>query len=257
MASLGIISNAFTLAVIYSTPKFTRTKSGLFIAQQTSIDLLSSLFFIVTKVVLFIKIDISGILGELFCRLIMSNSLLWVCLKASTLNLLNIAFERYLQIVHPIYHRQHFTFNKTYLLLAQAWLGSIVLNFPLFLASFAENGACNFVDGLMGSIEAQFSYGFVEFVAVYLMPLGLMTFFYGFNLAKMFLLVSFLYIVCWTPTQLYCLLFGLRTWIHLPFHQPFQDPGYALAMSMAVLNLCVNPMVYACKYTAFRTQVMR
>jgi hypothetical protein len=294
LAGVGVLSNAATLSVIWTASDFTRTKSGLLIAQQTSIDLLSSLLFVVTHVVLLTPGDVRGVWGEVFCRVIKTQGLLWLCLKASTLNLLNISFERYLQVVRPIYHRQRFTRTKTFLLMTSAWLGSTALNLPLFVACFADDaGFCNFAEGPLGSIKAQFAYGLAEFLAVYLLPFVLMTFFYGrmlsvintklvrsntptrghyvrqssnsgqclstaqVNLVKTFLLVSLLYVVCWTPTQLYCLLFGLRSWIDLPFPTPFHDAGYAVAMTLTVFNLCVNPVVYACKLQVFRARVIR
>ena len=291
IAVIGLLSNSFTLIVISSARNFTKKHSGVFIYHQTVIDLLTSAVLLVTQSTVVAAVGPRGFLGEVFCRLFRSHSLMWICLRGSTLNLVNLSLERYLQIVVPIYHRQHFNKAKTVCLLVLTWVLAIALNVHLFLTCFNDEGQCNFKDSMMNQPTVQLVYGFVEFVTVYLIPLVVLTYFYGHmlfiirkqaqkrdsqrsgpkqdsqkkngltfaqvNLVKTFILVAVLYMVCWTPTQLYCLLFGIKDVIGMKFSNPFKDLGYKTGVALAMFNVCVNPFIYAYKFEAFKKQTAR
>ena len=51
--------------------------------------------------------SMAGFTAELFCRLRLSQFLLWGLMMSSSYNLMAISFERYMAIVHPIWHRNY------------------------------------------------------------------------------------------------------------------------------------------------------
>jgi len=73
----------------------------------------------------------------------------------------------------------------------------------------------------------------------------------GRNAVVTSLMVASAFIVCWTPTMI--LLFNYFAGGHLNHGDVF----YNISMSMALINSCVNPFIYAAKYREFQDGVRR
>ncbi|XP_070537644.1 galanin receptor type 1-like [Ptychodera flava] len=66
------------------------------------------------------------------------------------------------------------------------------------------------------------------------------------NVTKTMFVVAIAYLVCWTPQAIWFLLFNIAELV--PLYSYFHD----VTTSMAYVNLCINPIIYAFQYQAFR-----
>nr|XP_054770837.1 allatostatin-A receptor-like [Lytechinus pictus] len=60
-------------------------------------------------------------------------------------------------------------------------------------------------------------------------------------------LVYLMYLVCWTPNQVAFLVFNFGA---IPDY--FESKWHAMSTILASFNICVNPIIYACRYSPFR-----
>ncbi|NJL80252.1 MAG: G-protein coupled receptor, partial [Richelia sp. SM2_1_7] len=63
-----------------------------------------------------------GILGDLYCKIWATKLFLWGFLVSSTYNLVALTVERYLAVVHPIWHKTSFSKNKAIVLIVLVWI---------------------------------------------------------------------------------------------------------------------------------------
>jgi len=70
------------------------------------------------------------------------------------------------------------------------------------------------------------------------------------NSVKTFVIITVLFIICWSPSNLYYLLFNFRQVFS------FADIDYYVTVFMVFCNVCVNPFVYAAKYDAVKKRLL-
>lgn len=179
---VGIVGNLFVFIVIVKYTQMRKRITTVFILNQTATDLASSLFMTATYAVLYAsnyEVSMSGLAGELYCRLWLSGFLVWGCMTCSTYNLLAITSERYMMVVFPIYHKTAFTRQKAYIMVVIVWL--VPLGYHAFwnaAYSYVKYGKCLKLAGMPSEIVSKF-YGFFSLTIQFFLPLILMTFMYG------------------------------------------------------------------------------
>ena len=109
---IGIIDNGLVIVTILNSKSMLAKVYFKFILNQTVIDFMASIFIVACILPFGLWVVPPGIPGELYCRLWASGFLLWMILTASTLNLIPITIERYLEIVHPFSYTKY-VYNKT------------------------------------------------------------------------------------------------------------------------------------------------
>ena len=67
-----------------------------------------------------------GLMDDVFCKLWLSQILLWGLMSSSLYNLMAISVERYVAIVHPIWHKVSFTKTKANALVVFIWLFGVL-----------------------------------------------------------------------------------------------------------------------------------
>ena len=65
------------------------------------------------------------------------------------------------------------------------------------------------------------------------------------------LLICCGYIICWTPTAIYCVMMVIG------YVAEASGSWYQFVVMMAIVNSCINPFIYAAKYREFQTGVRR
>ena len=104
--SVGILANAVVLFVLVKSKKPHGSSAvSIFIINQVSLDLLAC-----SLVILGICIKQTGVrfYSKLLCIFIGGGVSNTAALNASIMNLVILTLERYVKIVHPIYHRNHY-----------------------------------------------------------------------------------------------------------------------------------------------------
>ncbi|KAI0237326.1 hypothetical protein LSAT2_012187 [Lamellibrachia satsuma] len=127
----GLVGNLLVVIVFIKYKKLFQQVKSVYIINQSFIDCVGSALLIVS---LFVRKQTVGPklrTNDLFCKLWLSEFFMWGLMISSTYNLMAISIERYMAIVHPIWHKVSFTKTKANVLVAIIWLFGV-----LFVASF-------------------------------------------------------------------------------------------------------------------------
>lgn len=203
-------------------------------------------------------------------------------LQTSALNLVAITIERYLKVVHPIFHRVSFTRRVAYVTVALVWVISIGYQFLVNLPTSAVvNGQCMLQ--AFWPIELQRLDNVIHFTLQYLGPIIVFMFCYTkmaiviqrgpfssqhpsapgskvvsasskratTNIVKTMILVSVAFFICLSSNQWLFFLyrFNVVDWTVI------FNPIYYISIIAMYINCCINPLIYAVSYEQFRTAV--
>ena len=107
---LGVLSNGFVLVVMLGYVKNRSRPSTMLIIHQTVADGMCSANVLITYTLWFtVDGKLTGWWGDMLCAVIIDEGIFWFGLVVSSFNLVSITLERYLMVVHPILHRNHFS----------------------------------------------------------------------------------------------------------------------------------------------------
>ena len=286
---IGALGNSFVIMVMLSSKEVRRKIPNILIIHQSVIDAFTSALLILTSTNTYDNAGGQyGIKGELYCRIWAMKVPLWSAFMVSTYNLLVLTVERYIEIVHPIYHKV--SFGRVHLSIAMilVWIIGFAYNFLLTgLTSGTSSGQCE----LMTNWPSEFArnaVGVLTFVLEYLLPLLVMIFCYSKiawilktkakvvpiadnssrgnnstnvavrsslmskarrNVIKTLFIVCLCFVACWTWNQVFFLLYN--TGHEVSFTTGF----YHFTVYAAFINSCINPFIYIVQLTSFRNAV--
>ncbi|XP_022109157.1 alpha-1A adrenergic receptor-like [Acanthaster planci] len=284
---IGLIGNSIVVSVIFKV-KFMHTLTNALICNQAVVDLLGSLFLILTS-----NIAVSGpLLGtsgyHIVCHLWLSKFFVWSCFTASTVNLVSLTCERYVAIVYPFKYVTLYTRKSVAGMVVVTWLMGLILGVAYAAAGMTfENGQCSSTT----SVGAQ-ALNIILVVVQFFIPAILMVFLYSHmtvtlkrsaeriaaiaptvsanlaqedrdssgatrsenaeqsllrarrNVFKTLLLVFVTFLVCWMPAEVMFTMFN--------FGIDLSGVMHVVSVSLVATNSCVNPFIYALKYTPFQ-----
>lgn len=224
---------------------------------------------------------ISGnFLHELMCRLWYNKIIQVVALYVSICSILILNFERYLAVVHPIFHKAKFMQTRIYSVVM--FISSVAVGFAyqipygILTTTITKEGRCSpFSINMSKSFKE--SVGLLAFAFEYLFPLGVTLFLYlsmaiklhqkikpqssphesssedGFdmvrarnNVLKTNFLLTVFFILCWSPYQFCRILFYFD---HISIVSNSQL--FSFTVFLVHSNCCVNPCIYFFKYKPF------
>ena len=123
----GVLGNSLVVIIMYKYKTLFQQVKSSYIINQSFIDGLSSIFILLTQ---FFTVGLTEgmthLQAELFCRLWASQFLPWGLMLSSTYNLMAISVERYMAIVHPIWHMNNFTDSKTRVSIVIIWFFGVM-----------------------------------------------------------------------------------------------------------------------------------
>ena len=231
-------------------------------------DLLVAVFFIPPCILSHFIVQPSGLTGDLLCKFITGGSFGWVAATASSFCLVAIAFERYNATLLPLLTLRH---GRSLWLVPVLWMLGFLLSIPAIVVTAydVEGQMCvgNFRD--YTTLRAYYlSWSFANSV----LPICIMGYLYtriilclrkpGLvhcssptaasqsrnKVTKMLVSVSVIFITCWTPPAVLCVL------------SPVIPGGYAtvypITTASALLNSCLNPLVYTLHSQQFRKSLV-
>lgn len=141
---------------------------------QLALDFFSSAILVVTYAVDVAGIYLTGIAGYWICIVI-----LYIGLNGSMANLAFIAIERYVKIVHPLWHKSRFRPSMACAAVALTWFLGIVSNVVYVpLTSRVVDGECWAVF-FWNSVAAQQTFGIWNFVTFFGFPITSFVYCYG------------------------------------------------------------------------------
>lgn len=277
---VGMIANGFVLYVLCISKQLTKQIINVLFLNQALLDLFCCVWLVIVYSINMSTVDLSGTAGWWLCSVICNESLIYVGIDGSSMNLACIAIERYVMIVHPIWHKTQVRHWMIYAMIGFVWTGSVT---SVFAASWTTTRV---VDGLCIVLSwfpnpaAQIAYGVWYFVMFFAAILASFIFCYGqilvtvrrqakvfavkhannplavtakdknmriqMNAVKTMIAISVLFVVCWLPFNVYNLILTVYA------NMTFMTSTYYFFVVLAFFNICLNPFIYATKYDLIR-----
>ena len=280
IAATGIVGNALTLCIILRSAKMRKKFTNILIANQSCIDLMTSVLIVITKYVYISDDNLSGIGAELLCRFWTTELPLWSLVISSSYNLMAMTVERYIAIVHPIFYHTSFTTNRIMLLGGAAWWpGLVLMTCTVVPTAGVINGRC-YVMAIFASVFWKKVCGVALFVFQYLLPIVVFISCYvrmftalrnqvhpqesgvdshasvqkaraRRNILKTLFIVVIAYLLCNSFNQVSFLAFNFGAPLDFSSHY------YNFTVIAMLANCCINPFVYALQYHTFQNELRK
>ena len=269
----GILGNGLVCFIFTYRRHTFKSLTNRLILNQSIIDLILSVIFLLDRFVPKPASSASEIWKNIFCRFWGSEFFLWSMNIASTENLVLISLERYFALCRPVKHRNIFTIRRVILACLFVYIsGFLCLLYAPILADQKYN--CYVV---WENKHAQLCVGLFHFLVTYLIPLLFLSFSYcniwkeishrqklrdtssgaknpfrraKRNLTITLFLVALLFVFCVTPASVTYLLFNFG------YPVDITSDMNAVLLTLLLMNMIVNPIVYGFTYREFRRQVI-
>ena len=148
IAVIGVIGNIFVIVIVFKHTKLWQQLTCKYVVNQSFIDAATLIVVVLRLAVvpgdaeLLAGLDDLG--ADVYCRTWGSPLLLYGLLLSSTYNLVAISIERYIGIVHPLWHKMSLTPLKVSLSIVTIWLfGICYIACVVCATSTVSNGKCN------------------------------------------------------------------------------------------------------------------
>ena len=140
----GLVGNIIVLLVMYRYRKLFVNVKTAYVINQSVLDAVTSFVLILAS---FLTVELlplmEGLTAELYCRLWMSQILLWGLMSSSTYNLMFISIERYIAVAHPLLFRTSFSNIKIRTSIVAIWVCGITYMTSLVIpTSRISHGWC-------------------------------------------------------------------------------------------------------------------
>jgi len=267
---IGVIGTVANGLVLYALVASKQHKKHELIVNQNALDLYSCLFLVIIYGLKLSNIYLSGSLGYWLCMLIYSESLLFVGIFASWVNLMIISIDRYLKVVHSVWSKKHLRKWMVYSAIVITWISGFIHELPLvFQSSAVIDGVCyGYV--MLQNPEASLAIGIYYFLFTYLFVLVIFIFCYGkilmvirrqarimaghsaggpsnaqaqtnhqiqTNVIKTMILVCAFYAVAWLPEKIFTLL------IVLDLNMTYVNNAYYATLFLGFLYICTKNLL--------------
>jgi len=267
---IGVIGTAANGLVLYALLASKQHKKHELIVNQNVLDLCGCLFLILTYGLKLSNMKLSGSLGYWLCMLILNESLLIGGVSASWLNLIIIAIERYLRVIHPIWSKKHLRTWMIKASMAIAWIAGFVQQIASgFETSVVINGVCyGYV--IWKSPETALAATLYYVFVTYFIVVVIFMFCYGkilmairrqsrvmaspntagsrshqtqshikiqSDVIKTMILVCTFFAVAWLPEKIYVVLMSMNPNLTL------LDGGYCVILFLGFLYICINLVI--------------
>ena len=274
---IGFLDNLLVVVVIATSRSMRKRRTNWFLINQSVIDMLTA--GVLAAQAYTPTIRITSLADVVYCKLWYNAHFLWAFAATSTYNLLMITLERYLAIVHPVWHKNHVTWKLTMVGLAFPWLlGNAWGMYDIPTSPIVDEECFPFTFPTLLGARA---FGLATFIIQFPIPLLIMIVCYiriflvftgrrqatgsdarvskvendrikaRENVLKTLVTVCVAFFLCWVSNQVYFLLFNIG--IGLTMSNPF----YPFSVATAQINCAINPLIYAAKYTEFRKAFVR
>ncbi|XP_078346142.1 QRFP-like peptide receptor [Oculina patagonica] len=267
MIIFNIAGNSLVCLVILKK-KAMKTSINWLLFHLAIADLLVAVFFIPPCILSHFIDQPSGVIGDMLCKFIFSGALGWMAAAASSYQLVVIAFERYYATLYPF---QKLTGGRSPWLVPILWVIAIQLLLPWLSTSAYDVESRGCVQKFPDYTTTR-AYNLTWSICNSVLPMCIMGYLYARiilclnnrvrvpgsfqrsasqsrrKVTKMLITVSVIFVTCWTPPTVLCVL------------TPVIPGGYAtvyhVTTASALLNSCLNPLVYTLHSQQFRKNLI-
>ena len=181
IGGIGVVANSFVILILGSSSRIRQKLVNTLIIHQSFVDLLTSIVLIgMAHLDGLDKHGLEGLHADIYCFITTAKMPLWLMMDISSFSLVFLNIERYISIVHPIYHHTKVTRKKVLMLLPIVWFLGLVEQLFVSSSFESENGVCIF-----GTPE-MFHYMAGTFIILhFFFPVMLVFFLYGHMILKL------------------------------------------------------------------------
>jgi len=263
---IGVIGTAANGLVLYALVASKQQNKHELIFNQNALDFYSCLVLVITYTMKLSNIQYTGSLGYWLCMFISSGNLVVCGLEGSTINLIFVAIERYLKVVHPIWSKKKLRKWMIYVAMAFAWIYGFGSTIPVYFeTTVVINGVC-YAFVILKNPENKLVLTVLDWIISYLAIILISVFCYwkilmairrqarvmashnpaGSSTAqtqlnriqssaiKTMILVCAFFAITWLPEKMLVLLIGLGV------QGNFLDNGYYVALFFQFLYICTD-----------------
>ena len=281
ISAVGILANIMTAAVILCTPSMRRKNFNIFILHQTFVDCIACLnvFFLqffddITRIS-------NSVAADIYCRVWVATSLMWITILASTYNLVSMSIERHQAVTKPLQYNEEEVKRRIPFIFILVWVLAFAVFSPDFIYSRIVDGECRAnIDMPQKVYEALF---FFWMFATTIIPSVVMVLCYTHmcyflmksanqfnycqngepdkrqqhmkaaqkNVLQTGVLLVIVYVFCWTYLTIinFFIVYGIL--------DNFSSMEWNVALSLVLLNCCINPFIYSIRYHEFQRALRR
>ncbi|KAI0211258.1 Somatostatin receptor type 2 [Lamellibrachia satsuma] len=274
---LGILGNFIVIVVIAKSATMRNIFTNILILNQSCIDLMAAVCIMLTTTRTSVAHDLSGILGEIYCIFWLSDLPLWSFLISSSYSLIMLTVERYVAVVHPIFHHNSVSKRTVLIMAAASWFAGLIDILALVVPTTGViDGRC-YVMTLFASPGWKKFCGVGLFITQYLIPITVFITCYSRifvflrsrispqgqtsgnevavqkarasrNVLKTLVIIVVCYILCNSWNQFTFLAFNFG------YAVDYNGWYYNFTVIAMFLNCCANPFIYALKYEIFQKE---
>ena len=210
-----------------------------------------------------------GFFGEIYCRLLVSEFIVFLLGVVSVYTVVFLSIERWLAVKHPIKYRNSHSPTKMKICLVIIWFLAFIANAPhlLEISSNNEQNANTFCKWRSGKSQARNIIAVFEFLLKFFIPtiillLVLISLHQKFRkptnidcqngeqrnrkLLRICALTSIAVLLCWSPNQIYYTLFKFdNVQLGTDFHH--------FTILLAISTSSINPFIYFLTSKTYRT----
>lgn len=200
----------------------------------------------------------------------------------SSYNLLAITLERYLMVVHPIYHKANVSRKKLTIIAIFPWVIGTIFQSCYGIPTSELQGDTCVTYAIWPSINAMRISGVISTVVPFFLPATVMIALYvrmvvvlrsrirpgtvqpmnsagpnkimsksQKNLTKTCIIIGVAFVSCWSPSQMFWLLYNLGVDLNQ------RDDYHFATLLMVYLNCSVNPFIYIFSYEEFQQGIRK
>ena len=162
----GLVGNSLVVFVMYKYRKLFTNVKTIYLINQSVLDGLASAVLILAS-----QSRMESVSADLFCRPSLSQIPLLGLMTSSTYNLMAISVERYLAIVHPMWHRTSFTQTKIRSSIVAIWLFGIIDIIPFMVPTTGIYHRMCFPSYFWPSREVAIAVGVLQIFVNIVMPI--------------------------------------------------------------------------------------
>ena len=212
----------------------------------------------------------SGLVGEIFCRLVGSTYILFIFGKASTSTIMCLAIDRWYSTVRPIRYKTAFSKRRLFIYVAVIWTSAAITQVNELFISSMSDGYCKFITPPYGKNMERILIVLHVSVTFYI-PSMVTWLTFGHiwqhirkptvrrhinnnettkRLLRMCAMAALSLNLSWLPTETFFILYKFEI-LKLPFE------FYLFTSVLAMANSCVNPWIYCLSNREYRREFVR
>ena len=275
----GFPGNVLVIVVLGSSPHLYNKPINRILMHQSFIDAICCAFMLIEEYF----VSESGIVAPYVCHYLLTRIFAGIPMYVSTYNIVFMTIERHLAVSNPLKYDSDKVKRRLPYIFVTIWLGSYIALAIVPATTTLHDGQCRVAYHLIGTSWAKY-YGIHCFVLSIVIPIIIMGYCYlrmflalnsslsmgassslekndsatvhksrlaQLNIFQTCLTVTVVFLLCWATNETCMMAFILD------IYKNFAGTHCSVGRILTGVNSCLNPYIYALRYTDFKHQLQK